>query len=428
MTEEKQKQLEGFLKENDVLIVDKSGSTKRSLIKVLVDLGAETRRIHSVTHYDEAMEVFEEKRPQLVISDYYIGGSSGFVFFQDIRKKYPEMKKLVLTLITSNASQTVVAKAAEEDVDSYILKPYNVDTLQRILSVAILEKNFPSDYLKYIQSGKEYLFDGKFEEAKNEFEAAISCTKKPSLALFYHGQAMFFLNETEQAEKDYNKGLSYNKIHFKCLLGLYNLYNELSRTNDAYSVAKNITRYFPSNQERLCNVIRLCVETSSFEDMEEFYLIYKEIEVREGVLTNYLNAGLFVTAKHFIAEQELERALEHFQWLTTVSQRASKYLRAIIIELYKIGEFEEARKFLKKFDVDDMKSDDYKIAAFYAEFDQLNDNMRVQSGLEIFRSESRTPECFQILIDSLKEQKMDDKVVRLLEEARDFWPDNKFAA
>ncbi len=428
MTEEKQKQLESFLSENDILIVDKSASTKRSLIKVLVDLGAQRNQIHAVNHYDEAMEVFEEKKPQLVISDYYIGGSSGFVFFQDIKKKYPEQKKVVLTLITSNASQTVVAKAAEGDIDSYILKPYNVDTLQRILSVAILEKNFPSEYLKYIESGKKYLFEGKFEQARDEFKAAISCAKKPSLALFYHGQAMYCLNEIEEAEEDYNKGLSYNKIHFKCLLGLFDLYKENNRIEDAYSVAKNITRYFPSNQERLCNVIRLCVETSSFEDMEEFFLIYKEIETREESLTNFLCAGLFVTAKFMISEDELARGIEHFQWLSTISQRSPRYLRSIITELYQIREYEEARKFLKKFDVDDMKSDDYKISVFYAEFDQLNDNMRVQSGLEIFRSESRTPECFQILIDCLNEQNMGDKVERLLEEARDFWPDNKFAA
>ena len=58
-------------------------------------------------------------------------------------------------------------------VDSYILKPYNLETVTRILNRAIQDKHFPSDYLKKVQEGKKLLFSGKIEESVVFFNEAI---------------------------------------------------------------------------------------------------------------------------------------------------------------------------------------------------------------------------------------------------------------
>ena len=123
-----------FLKNNQVLVVDKSSASRRRLTKTLVDMGGKRNQVHSVAHFQEAIDVIEKHKPQLVLSDYDLKGGSGFGLFRHFREFHPENKKSTLILITSNISQSAVAKAAEEDVDSFIIKPYTVKSLEKSLT------------------------------------------------------------------------------------------------------------------------------------------------------------------------------------------------------------------------------------------------------------------------------------------------------
>ena len=189
--EEKEKLFKDFLESNEILITDKSSASRRRLLKTLVDMGAKRNQIRSIAHYSEALDVIETKKPKLILSDYALNGGSGFDLFKEYREKYPEEKKSVLILVTSNISQSAVAKAAEEDVDSFIIKPYTVQSLEKSLIATVIAKLYPSKYVQTIEKGKEALFEGKYEAALGIFAEAIPLNKKPSLALFYHGQTKF---------------------------------------------------------------------------------------------------------------------------------------------------------------------------------------------------------------------------------------------
>lgn len=121
---QRRKLLREFLANNDVLLVDTNGSSLKRLTKTLIDLGGIVTRIHQANNINDAKEIFKNKIPQLVLSDYSLRGGSGFDFFRFIREEYPDEKKLTLILVTANTSQSAVARAAEEDVDSFVIKPY----------------------------------------------------------------------------------------------------------------------------------------------------------------------------------------------------------------------------------------------------------------------------------------------------------------
>jgi response regulator of citrate/malate metabolism len=89
--------------------------------------------IHTAGSLGEAETIVKEKNIGIVLSDYFIAGGSGFDLFKIIREKLPKNKELCLILVTANISQTAVAKAAEEDVDSFIIKPYTIQSIQESL-------------------------------------------------------------------------------------------------------------------------------------------------------------------------------------------------------------------------------------------------------------------------------------------------------
>ena len=57
--EKNKKEFADFLAENHALIVDKSGSSRRRLIKTLNDLGGKTNQISAVSSFEEAKEIID---------------------------------------------------------------------------------------------------------------------------------------------------------------------------------------------------------------------------------------------------------------------------------------------------------------------------------------------------------------------------------
>ncbi|MCB9095036.1 MAG: response regulator [Halobacteriovoraceae bacterium] len=423
---QRRKLLREFLANNDVLLVDTNGSSLKRLTKTLIDLGGIVTRIHQANNINDAKEIFKNKIPQLVLSDYSLRGGSGFDFFRFIREEYPDEKKLTLILVTANTSQSAVARAAEEDVDSFVIKPYTLETLESSIMFSVVNKLNPSRYSLLIEEGKELLFNQDFDGSIKIFEEAIKINPEPSLALYYHGQAKYFLEELDAAETDYNKGLQFNKIHYKCQIGLYELYKKLHKSKEAYQVVRTIAKYFPANPDRLNEVIRLCVEVQDFENMQDYYDIFTQLDERPSDVLRYVCAGMYVSGKHFAQEQRIDRMKEIFNSVGVTCQGDAKFLRAIIQVLYEKGQLAEAKKYLSKFDKDEINSHDYMVASYLAELDQLDQNQRIKYGLEIYNSDAKDLQCFNILLNSMKNENLIDRAKNLVEDAKKHWPNAKF--
>ena len=143
-----------FIEDCEILIVDKNPGSRNRLLKIVSDLGAKRHMIHTSSGVVEATDILKEKNITLVLSDYVVAGGSGFDLFKMTRQQQPDNKKLCLVLVTSNISQTAVAKAAEEDVDSFIIKPYTLQSIQESLIATIMAKISPSEYTLKINEAK----------------------------------------------------------------------------------------------------------------------------------------------------------------------------------------------------------------------------------------------------------------------------------
>lgn len=423
MKAEKKKQLfQEFLKNNKVLIVDKSSASRRRLVKTLCDMGSKRNLISSVAHYSEALDVVQKEKPKLVLSDFKVQGGSGFDLFKEYNEQEDNLKDTILILITSNISQSAVAKAAEEDVDSFIIKPYTMKSLEKSLITAVVSKLYPSEYMKLIDAGKEKMFSGQYEDALEIFEAAKSKSKKPSLAHFYHGQTQFFMEQAERAKGDYAEGLAINNIHFKCQVGLYELLIKQEKFHEAYDVVRNIARYFPANPDRLKEVIRLAVRTGNFEHMEEYYELFTDLEEREPEVTKYVCSGMFVAGKFYLYENQSEGARSIFDKVAVSCEGDTKFLKEMIKTLSKFNFYDDCKSMLKRFPSDNENVADYMISKYLANLDEMNNTERISQGLELFNNGHKDPLAADILIKTLYKEG-NKRADEYLEEAQHLWPD-----
>lgn len=413
-----------YLEENEVLIVDKNPSSRNRLLKTIYDLGAKRHMIHTCGSLVEAQEIITTKKIGIVMSDYFIGGGSGFDLFKMIRDKEPDNKNLCLVLVTSNISQTAVAKAAEEDVDSFIIKPYTIQSIQENLISTVVAKIKPSDYILKVEEGKAHIAAGKYIEAINVLKVAINMHPKPALALFYIGQAEYLKNHVNEATGSYNEGLSFNNIHYKCLVGLYEIFMREEKYSEAYGVVKKIAKYFPANPDRLAQIVRLAIRTNNYEDMQMYYEIFTSLEVRTQVLINYIGAGMYVAGKHCLIENNTERALQFFDNIAVSCSEFTKFLKAIISVLVEHKMYTDAEKFLSRFDADARNTDDYLISDFLVSARNPDNGFVIKMGLELYNRKIRDYKCMYTLIEAMmKGGYKHEKIAPYKEEMETLFPD-----
>ena len=314
-SKEAEESLKKLLGQNFILIVDAISSARTNLAATLVKLGAVREQMALVGTMDEAREVITKEKPKLIFSDFMIGSESGLDLIQTQKSQSQDegLKDTVFVLVTSNASQSTVARAAEEDVDTFVIKPYTINSLKNALGRAVDMKVNPSRYLQLIEQGKDQLFLAEFDAAVAYFTEAMEEQEQPTLACFYYGQAEMMKSALTSAYTKFDEGLSYNKIHYKCLVGLFDLLSLQKKYLEAYEVVKRITQYFPANPSRLGSALRLAIITENFQDMEGYYRIYLKIEGRSEELIKYMCSALVVTGKYYLRNKVKSRALQVFE-------------------------------------------------------------------------------------------------------------------
>lgn len=418
-----------FILSHEILIVDKNPRSRNRLFKTISDLGAKRHMIHTSSSLLEAEEIINSKRIGIVLSDYFITGGSGFDLFKMMREKKPETKQTALILVTSNISQIAVAKAAEEDVDSFIIKPYTVQSIQESLISTIAAKAKPSEYVTRVEAGKELIKEGRFEEALDMFEAALPLHNQPALALFYMGQVQYMKKYEDKALGSYNKGLSHNAIHFKCLVGLYDIFLIQKKYPEAYQVVKKVAKIFPANPDRLTQVVRLAVQTKNFKDMQSYYEIFTSLDERSTLLTNYIGAGMFISGKYFLMNNEFDLAMQLFDNIAISCSNFTKFIRAMISLLVENGKAIDAIKFLARFpagadELEDFLVSDYLVTAYTVK----DTKYLVKAGLELYNRKIRDYQCMKILIESMKKNGYQKtKFIHLEEEITRLWPEKIYA-
>lgn len=412
-----------YISDKKILIADEAASARTGLARTLVELGAKTSNIILAGTYAVAEEEMNRTKPHVVLCDYNIGRGIGLNLLQSQRKARPESRDSLFILVTANTSQSAVAQAAEEDVDTFIIKPYTLEVLRRSLLKAAMAKVKPDDYAKKVEEGKVLLNSGKLEESIAIFKEAITLNSKPSLAYFYLGQSDVLKKLLENAEGSYQKGLGFNRIHYKCLVGLFDNMMERKMYSEAYDVVKKIAQYFPANPQRLAQVLRLAIQTKNYDDIESYYQTFTNMDQRSEEIIRYVCASLVVCGKYYLAKNFNNRGLALFQKAAATGTGRPRILREIIMALIAFQLIKEAADYLKKFPAEVREQADFLVCD-YVLFDQTGQTSQmVERGRQLIQKGIHDVIIYYILIRRSIEGGLADAAEDLCQEGRKRWPE-----
>jgi len=110
-----------------VLIVDDSQYTVDMLRDILDD---EFEIVGETGNGDDAVDLYEELDPDLVVMDLVISGTNGVQATARIKQGDPDAKVLILTSVDNRAKRR---QAADAGADDYMKKPFDPEDLVEAL-------------------------------------------------------------------------------------------------------------------------------------------------------------------------------------------------------------------------------------------------------------------------------------------------------
>jgi DNA-binding response OmpR family regulator len=411
-----------FLDGGTIFIVDENPASSRRLTDVLTRMGARSTDIHRFDLLEDAENKLSEIMPRLVICDYQVGPFSGLDFFQTVREKDPDSYKSAFVIVTSNLDQAAVARAAEEDVDAYIIKPYNMEGIKKTLLTTFEKKVHPSKYMECIAQAKNLLEKNDFAEVLKVLQQALTLSPKPTLAYSYLGLLKAKVYDNLEAKDNYKKGLTFNKIHFKCQKGLYESCILEENWVQAYQVLQTLTKYFPPNGDRLSDAIKLAVMTQNFEDIAEYYKSFKNLPKRTEKSITYVCAGLYVLAKYHFIKGELELGVKAFEKLAVTSSGKPKFIKAIMQSLINEKLYDHLPNFFKKLDTTAVEPDELELIKFYSVFKTSDDGDILKKGNELIQKKVEDYWLYRLTIQSMINAGFKKQAIEFTEIAKKKWP------
>ena len=415
----------GYILDKKIVIADPSGASRVTIANILTGMGVKTAQIRLTSSYVEAEQEIEKNKPHLVIADFDLGKRCGLDLLQRQRSKKTENQTSIFILVTGNTSQSAVARAAEEDVDTFIIKPFTAGTLRNSILKAVINKIDPPEYVKVIDRGKKEFADLKFDDAMKTFELAKTLDSAPSLGCYYVGQVHDSKQTPDTAQTDYSKGLEYNKIHYKCLVGLFENYMARKKFHEAYNVIKKVSQYFPANPQRLTSVLRLAIMTQSYEDVERYYRIFTSIEERSEEMIKYVCAALVVCGKYYLQTNFGSRALELFQKAAITASGRTRILREIIGALMEHDMPQQADEFLKRFPPETQSGSDYAAMNLLILDNTTPKGLVIEKGRALLNKECHDPVIYKILIKRSAEAGFTEAAEELVKKGIAKYPDQK---
>ena len=148
--------------EKKILLVDDEKDIRDVLRLPLMDLGFE---VLDAENGEEALNLFRNVKPSIVVTDIKMPGMDGLELLQKIKREDPEAEVI---MITGHGDMDLAVKSLKFDATDFITKPINVDVLEIAIRRAV-ERIFTRQKLR------EYTFNlERLVAEKSELQSHLS--------------------------------------------------------------------------------------------------------------------------------------------------------------------------------------------------------------------------------------------------------------
>lgn len=163
------KDVKKSLKSLTILYAEDEVGIRENIVKTLRYYAKE---VFEAGNGKDALDLYYEKRPDIILSDIHMPFMNGIEFVKEVRKKD---KDTPIVMVTAHTDKEYLLEAVELHMEKYIVKPMNTRTLFEVLGKCIDSLNVEEIITLDCDSNYNYDFGNKKLMYKNE---EISLNKK----------------------------------------------------------------------------------------------------------------------------------------------------------------------------------------------------------------------------------------------------------
>lgn len=393
-------QMKAFLGDGICLLVEPSSSFGASLQSCLAEIGIPLSQVATSKKFEEAKKIVEEKKPKLIVTEYDLQPGMGLELIEMQETQYDDNARIGM-IVTKNSSDSAVAEAAEGAVDAFLLKPFSVGIFRTKLSDVLTRKTRPSDYQKLLQVGRTKAAANDFEGAIAAFNAAKTRETKPSMACCMAAKIYERQEKWELALAEYRQGRQFQPLHYKCMIGEFEVLSKLKRYADAYEVVGRLRDNYPIPPVRLGEFFTAAVFTYNFADLPRYFEMYLAFENRTPWLTNLVAVGLTAAGKYHLQKKDPAKAMPFFEMGLTARGRDITYVELVFDELMKAEAFKEAEFILSKTLPADVGGKQNNQMRFRIDQRTLTPEQLVERGKRMINEGQGSPEIYRLMVELL---------------------------
>lgn len=395
--------MESFFENQVCLVVEPSKAFLAALLACLKSLNLPSTQILSASQFEAARAMIETHKPRVLITEYEVDGHNGLELVE-LQQRHHEDQHRISMVVSKNSSDSVIAEAAEEQVDTFLLKPFSPDDFVKKINEVIRNKVHPSAYVVKINEGRKFMHTQEFENAVDAFSKAKSLHAKPALACFYSGETFRLQKDSSKALAEFQAGRKFQPLHYKCLTAEFEILVENKDYKEAYELIPVLIKNFPLTPRRLTQVFIAAVYSLRFEYLSVYYDQLIKLDKKSPELIKVATAALFAGGKWFLQKREMAQASELFEKALLTMGRDISFLTKIIAELLKSEACREAEAFFQMALPSDVGSSDYNRLAFRIDSVTLNRGELVERARKFFLSGEAEVEDYKTIIKLFVEQ------------------------
>ncbi len=406
-----------FLENKKALIFDdkrvQRGVARDSLIKC----GVRPQNIVLEKNFKNAKILIEKEKPEIIISEFQVHDNYGLDLANLQLQTIEDHSKKIFIIFTSNATQSSVADAAEEEVEAFVVSPASQETMINYIYKSVKKKINPSAYSSMISEAKRLMREENMADAVKTLGLAKIMNDRPMMAYYLSGEILRRQGHFKKAIIEFEEGLAFNSIHYRCLLGKFMTLRDLNLKKEAFLCLEKISSHFPLTPDLLKNAFILSITSYHFDKVQNYYELYLRQPRKTSELKATVSQALLTAGKILLRERKLpQRAFDYFKKGAIISGRKKPYLSQILETLIKEGFEHQVKDFVKLLHVDELSPILIKQFSFKA-FSRIENNNHeeiIRQGKDIIFNDEADEEVYFITCNSLqvlKKQKLLESIV-----------------
>lgn len=386
-----------FLSGQKCLIVEPSQSFSSSMQACLQRMDTPTGSVTIARKFEDAKRLIIELKPKLLITEYEIERHLGLTLIEMHEKLWDEPARISM-MVTRNSLDSVVAEAAEEQVDAFLLKPFSPEIFDEKLNAVLARKLNPSPYVQRINEGKQARATQQLNQALDLFLFAKPLNDKPTLACFYAGDTYGQQGDHARALLEFREGRKFQPLHYKCIVAEFEGLLYEKRYQEAFALVGPLKTNYPLTPRRLAQIFAATIFASHFQDIAEYYEHYQRLDQRSPELVKVASLALFTAGRYYLERKDMARAVDLFdKSLLTVGRNLS-FLDRVISELIRAGRVREATEFLSKAQPSDIGTAEHNRLAYRLDQFHLPKDELIERGRKLVMAGEGNPEIFEIVV------------------------------